>query len=97
MPLDAPEGETARPIAPDSRCTSASTVGLPRESRIWRPRTTSIALIAFLLRIYATNVTRRPLHQGADRLRYHVSCRAARAPRHARATRDRCAVALPAH
>ena len=44
-PVDAPEGEMARPIAPDSRWTSASTVGFPLESRTWRPRTTSIALI----------------------------------------------------
>src|SRR6187549_2879232 len=31
-PVDAPEGTAARPFAPLSRITSASTVGLPRES-----------------------------------------------------------------
>src|SRR6516162_8090841 len=37
-PVEAPEGTIARPVAPDSRTTSASTVGLPRESRTWRAR-----------------------------------------------------------
>ena len=37
LPVDAPEGTAARPHAPDSSCTSTSTVGLPRESRISRP------------------------------------------------------------
>src|SRR6185436_13809722 len=35
-PVEAPEGTAARPRAPDSSATSTSTVGLPRESRIWR-------------------------------------------------------------
>ena len=35
-PVEAPEGTAASPRAPDSRATSTSTVGLPRESRIWR-------------------------------------------------------------
>ena len=35
-PVDAPEGTAARPKAPESSLTSASTVGFPRESRIWR-------------------------------------------------------------
>ena len=35
-PVDAPDGEAARPTEPHSRITSASTVGLPRESIIWR-------------------------------------------------------------
>src|SRR5438105_11030196 len=35
-PVEAPEGTAARPSAPPSRTTSASTVGLPRESMIWR-------------------------------------------------------------
>src|SRR5262249_27202905 len=38
-PVEAPEGTAARPKAPDSRVTSASTVGLPRESMTWRART----------------------------------------------------------
>ena len=45
-PVDAPDGTAARPTAPDASSTSTSTVGLPRESRIWRPCTRAIALIA---------------------------------------------------
>ena len=45
-PVEAPEGTAARPNAPDSSSTSTSTVGLPRESRIQRPRTSLIELIA---------------------------------------------------
>ena len=41
-PVDAPDGTAARPKAPDSSRTSTSTVGLPRESRIWSPRTVRI-------------------------------------------------------
>ena len=36
VPVEAPEGAAARPNAPESRTTSASMVGLPRESRISR-------------------------------------------------------------
>src|SRR5690554_2389707 len=46
-PVDAPDGTAARPITPDSSKTSASTVGLPRESRISRAITSMIALIKF--------------------------------------------------
>src|SRR5881227_944632 len=35
-PVDAPDGTAARPRAPLSSRTSTSSVGLPRESRIWR-------------------------------------------------------------
>ena len=35
-PVEAPDGTAASPRAPDSSATSTSTVGLPRESRIWR-------------------------------------------------------------
>src|SRR5688572_26731686 len=42
VPFEAPEGTEARPITPPSRCTSASTVGRPRESRISRETTRSI-------------------------------------------------------
>src|SRR5437867_9368037 len=38
LPVDAPEGTAARPQPPDSSCTSTSTVGLPRESRISRAK-----------------------------------------------------------
>ena len=40
--VEAPEGTTARPSAPPPRITSASTVGLPRESMTWRARTLTI-------------------------------------------------------
>src|SRR4051794_21572786 len=45
-PVDAPDGTAARPQAPDFRATSASTVGLPRLSRIWRAWTRSMALMS---------------------------------------------------
>src|SRR5436190_458970 len=45
-PVEAPEGTAARPNAPESRRTSTSTVGLPRESRICLPRTSAIVLTA---------------------------------------------------
>ena len=45
-PVEAPEGTAAHPDAPDSSTTSASTVGLPRESRIWRAWMDSIVDIA---------------------------------------------------
>ena len=41
-PVLAPEGTAARPRAPSDRRTSTSTVGLPRESRISRARTSTI-------------------------------------------------------
>src|SRR5687768_9939791 len=41
-PVDAPDGTAARPRAPPSSTTSTSMVGLPRESRISRPRTSTI-------------------------------------------------------
>src|SRR5262249_55068152 len=41
-PVEAPLGTAARPTAPLSRPTSASNVGLPRESRISRARTVTI-------------------------------------------------------
>src|SRR4051812_16148995 len=44
-PVDAPEGTAARPDTPDSRTTSASMVGLPRESRISRAMTSTMALM----------------------------------------------------
>src|SRR5579885_560676 len=51
VPVEAPDGTAARPIAPESRMTSASTVGLPRESMISRPRMSAIRAMAlhFLL------------------------------------------------
>jgi hypothetical protein len=34
MPVEAPDGTAARPLAPPASVMSTSTVGLPRESRI---------------------------------------------------------------
>ncbi len=42
VPVEAPEGTIARPTAPQETITSASTVGLPLESR------TSLALISII-------------------------------------------------
>ena len=44
-PVEAPEGTAARPKLPSSNVTSASTVGLPRESRISRPRMSVILIM----------------------------------------------------
>ena len=44
-PVDAPDGTAAIPNAPESRPTSTSTVGFPRESSTCRPWTWTIALI----------------------------------------------------
>ena len=41
-PSRRPEGTAARPSAPESSPTSTSTVGFPRESRIWRAWTSTI-------------------------------------------------------
>ena len=43
MPVLAPDGTAARPTAPEASSTSASTVGCPRESRIWRAETRTIS------------------------------------------------------
>ena len=45
-PVLAPDGTRARPRAPLASSTSASTVGLPRESRTSRPRTTTMSVAA---------------------------------------------------
>src|SRR4051794_12384945 len=44
-PVEAPDGTAARPVAPERSASSTSTVGLPRESRIWRAWTRSMALM----------------------------------------------------
>ena len=44
-PVEAPDGTAARPKLPSARTTSASTVGLPRESRISRPLTSTISVM----------------------------------------------------
>ena len=50
FPVEAPEGTAALPAAPDSSSTSTSTVGLPRESRIVRARTSWMGSAELLLR-----------------------------------------------
>ncbi len=45
VPVEAPEGTAARPLAPDSSVTSTSTVGLPRLSSISRARMSAMALM----------------------------------------------------
>src|SRR5688500_16346771 len=45
VPVEAPDGTAARPVAPLSRTTSTSTVGFPRLSRISRPRTLVIVVM----------------------------------------------------
>ena len=55
-PVDAPDGAAAIPTKPPSRCTSASTVGLPRESMISRPRTLTILDIECFLLVEYINV-----------------------------------------
>ena len=45
-PVEAPDGTAARPRDPSSRTTSTSTVGLPRLSRIWRARMSTISVMA---------------------------------------------------
>ena len=47
-PVEAPEGTAPVAIAPDSSSTSASTVGLPRESRISRAETRLMMALAVL-------------------------------------------------
>ena len=59
-------GRSPRPIAPESSETSTSTVGLPRESRTWRPRTSVIVVIPCLLcpvviRVLLVERERRPV------------------------------------
>src|SRR6185437_1817642 len=68
VPVEAPEGTAARPMAPESRMTSASTVGLPRESMISRPRMAAIRLMSV-----------GPGWLGNGRERYAKGARAARA------------------
>ena len=43
--VEAPDGTAALPIKPSSVCTSASIVGFPLESRIWRAVISIIALM----------------------------------------------------
>src|SRR5688500_10450755 len=47
-PVDAPDGTMARPVAPDARNTSTSTVGFPRESKTSRAATCSMEDMTYL-------------------------------------------------
>ena len=49
LPVEAPDGTAALPLAPHSNTTSTSTVGFPLESKISLPITSTIPVIAFLL------------------------------------------------
>src|SRR5215218_1716192 len=63
-PVEAPDGTAARPNAPDSRTTSTSTVGFPRESSTCRARTSEIRLATQLrLRLVVVPVLRLELER----------------------------------
>src|SRR5213592_2072825 len=68
-PVDAPEGTAARPSVPSSRITSTSTVGLPRESRIWRPRTNSMQRPMLASSSYRTKWRERSRNVGGQSMR----------------------------
>src|SRR5688572_12439789 len=72
-PVDAPDGTPARPRAPPSSVTSTSTVGLPRESRISRPRTSLILIVRLGDRL--------PLQAAVDRLQCRPRMGRRRVPR----------------
>ena len=85
-PVDAPEGTMARPNAPEPRRTSTSTVGLPRESRTWRPRTSVIVVMQAPLPGRST----RPGRQGrVSSTPPRLRARASLPPRRARGTAAR--------
>src|SRR3954449_10059280 len=70
MPVLAPEGTAARPSVPSARITSTSTVGLPRLSRISRPRTEAIGggcvlIVASRLQVIARAGPGRGPREGA--------------------------------
>src|SRR4051812_36807709 len=70
IPVLAPEGTAARPSVPSARITSTSTVGLPRESRISRPRTWAIIATGLLIAVVwlqSPGVTLRSPHGPAPR------------------------------
>ena len=61
LPVDAPDGAAARPITPDSKYTSASTVGFPRESKISRPIMRLIFAMFFPQQLNGVQRERAPL------------------------------------
>ena len=58
--MEAPEGTAARPKAPEASVTSASTVGLPRLSTIWRAVTFSIRSCGLAFYLFAVAVGSAP-------------------------------------
>src|SRR5260370_40812743 len=83
-PVEAPEGTAARPRVPSARRTSASTVGLPRESRISRPMTLIISIFLFWgselglvhrQRGFSQNLTIRQVPQRTRRLFQRITLR----------------------
>src|SRR5882724_10352657 len=76
-PVEAPVGTAARPTTPECSITSASTVGLPRESMISRPRISTIRLMGILRAGYVgidagEETPRRMSKQGfLERLLFH--------------------------
>ena len=74
-PVEAPEGTLAVAVTPFSRVTSASTVGVPRESKIWRPVTAAmvgdgikIPLFFFYSRLIAAMIVCPPLRVFHERI-----------------------------
>ena len=93
-----PTARPPGPRAPDSSTTSTSTVGLPRESRIWRACTRSI----WLTGLPESFNSRKPLalarsaSSGSARIRRATSTAANSSSPSATVTRWRCAGSAPA-
>src|SRR5262249_49109303 len=66
-PVEAPEGTAARPMAPLSKVTSTSTVGLPRLSRICLAWMSMIALMPLFLTILAGRLGFARIYSGVGR------------------------------
>ena len=77
-PVDAPEGAMARPRAPESKMTSASTVGFPRLSRTSRPMTYSIALTTLPQQLMAPRLPLGAARRGNAQARCSKAMMAAR-------------------
>ena len=86
-PVDAPEGTAARPIEPSVKRTSASTVGLPRESSISRPVTFAISIVihCLLSPVRCPPTCSRPSFPLSPFRHFRFPCRHSRFPfRHSR-------------
>src|SRR5436190_18840788 len=60
-PVLAPLGTMALPLAPPANVTTASTVGLPRESMTWRAWTAGIFVSDMEIRLFGVAVAEREL------------------------------------